>query len=461
MRTQTLPAAGETTTTSFFSKKNSGHFFTPAGHSFFKPSGALSPDLQLSPLSDQADASWTASKDKGKIFDILRSNFPVTKSDADLRQCIERLFAQGTDDRWLASTILDNGPEPLWPGNLLAQRQQLAQQHQWGDEPGHIQGTLGTTAGGRSVDSFFFPGKTDNRALIVGGFHGSELSGIAVTEILLEKLRTGPRPFYTVIIVPRLFPDNAAVAEGKPKQIETGENVGRYTKGTESTDHSTDPNREMPKLGKAYDPAVKKDAKDRPMEPEEVMLLELIDRYRPTRIAAIHSTHTLNDAGIYADPRTDSSGFALGYDTDKALALEMAKKANEKGANVPGNKLGTKNETGLYPLDKPIVDAGKKQERATSTGISLGGWGSTAVCDPKLPASNRPAMRVITVEVQQAYRPQDLDASKQAVRQAELEAHAQALREIFLGDVQTEAGSQDPCVSAAPPPPPVKKPGTK
>lgn len=452
---------------SFFGNERKQNFFASGGNPFFSPAPARVTSrsnasaggnsvVQLSPLSDQAEATWAVGKDKGKIFDLLRSNYPATKTDADLRKCVEKLFPAGTDDLWLANTILDNGPEPLWPGPLIAQRSQMAQQHGWADEPGHIQGSLGTTAGGRSVDSFFFPGKTDNRALIVGGFHGTELSGVAVTEILLQQLQTGPRPYYSVIIVPRLFPDNAATAEASPKQIESGENVGRYTSGTESTKHSTDPNRQMPALGQGYDAATKKDAKGRDIEPENVMLLELIDRYRPTRIAAIHSTHGLKDAGVYADPRTDASGNALGYDSDQQLALDMAKKAGDGGANVPGNKLGDKNATGVYPLDAAPAAAGKKQKRETAKGISLGGWGSTAVCDPSKPAENRPAMRIITVEVKQAYRPQDLEAGKQAARQAELEAHADALREIFLGNNQVET-AQDPCAVVAPPPAPVKE----
>lgn len=412
--------------------------------------------VQLSPLSTQADDIWNTTKDKGKIFDLLRTNSPGAKGDGDLRTCIERLFAQGSDDRWLALAILDNGPEPLWPDSVIAERARLAQVNAWPEEPGHIQGSLGTTAGGRAVDSFFFPGKTDHRALIVGGFHGSELSGIKVTEILLEKLRTGPRPYYTVIIVPRLFPDNAARAEADPKQIATTENVGRYTSGSESTKHSTDPNRQMPKGGEAYNPGDAKDSKGRPIEAENVMLLELIERFKPTRIAAVHSTHGLNDAGIYADPRTDSTGVAQGYDSDEALAIEMAKVANAKGAKVPGDKLDNKNPNAIYPSDAAPAKAGAKQKRKTDTGISLGGWGSTAVCDPARPGANRDAMRIITIEVQKGHRPEDMkdtttgDKAKKAARQAELEGHADALREIFLGPTQAEVASAQPC-----PPPPV------
>lgn len=403
--------------------------------------------IQRSPMSEQAEKTWTDTKDKGKIFDLLRTDQAFENSDQDLKASLEKLFKGQPDDLWLAETIRVNGPEPKWSGDLLAERHRRAVAGKWADEPGHIEGKLGFTAKGAAVSAYFFPGQTDNRALILGGVHGSELSGIEVAETLLARLTTGPRPFYSVIIVPTLFPDNAEVARSAPKQIETGENVGRYTRGTESTDHSDDPNRQMPGLGKRYDPMKGTyGKKGKKIEPENKMLLELIDRFRPTRIASLHSNHDLDKAGIYADPRADSEGKALGYDTDRDLALEMARDAKKRGANVPGNQLdGTPNA--VYPLDPAAAATGKEQKRETKKGISLGGWGSTAICDPAHAEANRPAMRIITVEMQKAQRVQDEPAAEQAARQAEIGAVADTLREIFLGNTQAE-GTEDPCAKA-------------
>ncbi len=305
------------------------------------------------------------------------------------------------------------------------------------------------SAGGQPIQSYFFPGQTDNRALIIGGVHGSELSGTEVVETLLNNLTTGPRPFYSVIVVPSLFPDNADVARSQPAKIESEDNIGRLTKGS-----SVDPNREFPVPGKRYDPADPKDAEKRQIEPENRMLMELINRFKPSRIASVHSTHTLGDAGIYADPRSDAKGKALGYDSDKDLAFEMAKNAAGKGANVPGNDLSGKKPNAIYPSDPAPAAAGKKQKRTDhgdkgSKGYSLGGWGSTAICDPAHPDTNRPAMRIITIEMQTANRVKDLPAAQQAGRLREVEAVADTLREIFLGDKDVE-GSQDPCASAVP-----------
>lgn len=430
------------------SARNRSSFFggRQAEPSFF--SGSNRGVIQRSTMSDQADKIWADTHDKGKIFDLLRTDQAFESSDQDLAASVGKMFKGQPDDLWLAQTIQQNGPEPLWPGALLAERHRRAVAGKWADEPGGIGGKLGLSLQGGAVNAYFFPGQTDNRALIIGGVHGSELSGIEVAQTLLTKLQTGPRPYYSVIIVPVLFPDNAKVAESKPKKIETGENVGRYTKGTEFTDHSTDPNRQMPGLGKRYDPGDPKDAKGRDIEPENRMLLELIDRFRPTRIASLHSNHDLDKAGIYADPRTDFEGKALGYDPDRDLAVEMAKAAEKGGAKVPGNQLGKKTPNAVYPLDPPAAGAGADQARETSKGISLGGWGSTAICDPAHKDANRPAMRIITVEMQLAQRVKDEPTkAKQAARQAEVGAVADALREIFLGNTDVE-GTEDPCAKA-------------
>lgn len=390
---------------------------------------------------EQEEYDKKSSEIRENLLEILRNGYPGTKGNEFLRKQIDIKYDKGSDDHWLAVNLLEHGPETMWTPALLAEWNIKSVKNKWTS----AQGSLGTTAGGNRVTSYYFPGTTENHALIMAGAHGSELSGTEVVEILIERLKKGPRPYYSVIIVPSLFPDNAAVAKSKPAQIESGENVGRYTKGTESTAHSTDPNREFPAFGKGYDDTTKQDAKGRTIEPENIILLELIDRFRPARIASVHSTHTLASAGIYADPRTDSAGTALGYDTDKDLAAAMAEKANTAGANVPGNKISKgKAANTIYPLDAPAVAAGKKQKRETAKGNSFGGWGTTAVCDPAKAAANRPAMRVITIEVQTARRSTDVAAADQAKRKTELEAQATALQEIFLGPNQVET-AEDPC----------------
>jgi hypothetical protein len=84
----------------------------------------------------------------------------------------------------------------------------------------------------------------------------------------------------------------------------------------------------------------------------------------------------------------------------------------------------------LYPLDKPFAAKGKPQERVTDTGISLGGYGTTAI------AGGRPAMTVITIEVHHAkpsLKPGDPESKRDLTRLKELQSHALAIEEIFLG----------------------------
>ncbi|MGH2561233.1 MAG: hypothetical protein ACRDJH_19360, partial [Thermomicrobiales bacterium] len=382
--------------------------------------------IQRSPLSQDLERIWRARHDKGDVFDRLRAGAPAP-GDAELTAVLTRIFSAGSDDLWLARQIQQHGPEPLWPAALIEQRGRRAREHHWADEPGHIQAALATSAGGRPINAYFFPGRTDERALVISGIHGSELSGIQVVEQLLERLRTGPRPHYTVIVVPRLFPDNAALAESRPAAIGTRANVGR------NTDDDNPTNRQYPGFGRAFDPSHPVDDRGQRMELETIALLTLIDRFRPSRIASVHATHTLENAGIYADPRTNAEGRALGFDDDRRLALEMAERARRGGANVPGNELGSSSPDAIYPRDPAAVPAGERQPRNLEEGVSGGGWFATEVRDPDRPERDRPAMTTITVEVQTSRRVGDVAAGQQLARRREIEAHASALREIFLG----------------------------
>jgi hypothetical protein len=347
---------------------------------------------------------------------------------------------------------------------LITERNRIAQKAGWLEPSMPIQTTLTPSVGPtKSINAYFFPGQTSNRALVIGGMHGSELSGVEVVEMLIEKLTNGPPPYYTVIIVPRLFPDN--IKRGERGPIETGQNFGRYTKGQDypkgtprpkgmkaGEEHSTDPNRQFPVLGEGLDSSRPLDDKGRDIEPEDIILIELIDRYKPTRIANVHSNHSLENAGIYADPRADYRGIAYDYKSDEAFALDMANRANAKGAKIKGNFPGGNDKpptNAVYPKDPQPSAAGTYQARDTDAGISLGGWGSTAICDKKTPDQNRQAARVITVEVNKAYRVQDMSKKQKKAREMELEAHADVLKEIFLGNAYVE-GKLDPCATAAP-----------
>jgi hypothetical protein len=154
---------------------------------------------------------------------------------------------------------------------------------------------------------------------VIGGVHGTELSGIEVAEALIEKLAGGIQSYYHVIIIPCLFADNASIARSNSIEIGSVANIGRYSFST-----SADPNRQMPSPGKPFDESETIDHLGREIEKENRLLLRLITAFKPERIASIHGIRDLKYAGIYADPRTDDRGYALGFQSDSSLAIEMA-----------------------------------------------------------------------------------------------------------------------------------------
>jgi predicted deacylase len=423
------------------------------------PASSESGLIQLSPLSDELSGLWNPQR-KSPFFDRLRALSAQQRADPDLNQFVESGPGLGSDDRWLARRILRYGPEPNWPASELNDRHRLADVNQWAPEPGGVTAELtaqneGVTA---NTTAYWFPGVSSQRALIVGGMHGSEMSAVQVAERLITDLLVPgrPRPFFTVIIVPRLFAGNVARAEtaanarpASPISANSSSNLGRYSRQSPT---STDPNRQFPSAGTPFDPAHPVDAMGRPIEPANIILLELIQRYQPTRVANLHAVHTVRSAGIYADPRTDdpgtnTQGRACGFGPDRDLALAMSARAARGGARVPGNRRSTArgasnraDENATYPLDPAVVRAGARQPRAQpggqayQQGTSFGAWGTTAVEGSADASQNRQAMTVITVEVATTHRIEDITAGDQAAREAELNAHSAALREIFLGE---------------------------
>ncbi len=309
--------------------------------------------------------------------------------------------------------------------------------------------SLGTTKQGREIEAFYFPGSSDQRALIIGGVHGSELSSIEVGNTLIRLLSTGSRPYYSVIIIPALFPDNAAAAMENPALIGSTMNIGRY-----SSNAAADPNRQMPSPGSAFNEDEAKDHAGRVIEKENQQLLQLINFFRPSRIASLHAIRQTNYGGVYADPRTDHRGIALGYSSDSSLAIAIAKLINENGGNVAGNQLNKK-PTALYYKDPTPVAKGALQKRNMTgsvlnghrgSGISLGTWGTTAVYEDTDTIKNRPAMRVLTIEFPGAKRPEDHTTIQQRKYwQQQVYAFAAAIQQIFLEDHFSESAekSQD------------------
>ena len=368
-----------------------------------------------------AEAAAALAKKKD-LFDRLRAASPTT--DEKLKKEVETTFAEGTDDRWLAEKIMKNGPEPLWPKDDIQERQKRAIDNKWAPEPGNIAGTLGS--GSHTVQAFYFRGTTDRRALIIGGVHGSEPGGVEVVNDLLDLLRApnAPMPFFSIIIVPELFSANVHSSRPLSERRTSGGTTQKLVKGKAKDVDTPDPNRQFPAVGAdaSFNAVLgcQVDSENRCIEPENIVLMDLINRFQPERVANVHG-HSVpkNDAqlkkeggpSITTDPRP-------GHEKeDDALTLKMAKEADKLGVRVPGNFLGTKDERTRYPTGT----APKMSE-----GITFGNWGSHDT-------PTRPAMNIVLIETfGNATSASIKDAAAAAKRKTELMNTAQVLRDFFL-----------------------------
>jgi hypothetical protein len=229
--------------------------------------------LQCSALSDSVKNAWAVEpKLEALLARLSESDVQSAQSDADVDAEIARLLTGRPDDLYIAQRIR--------------------------------KGQLGTTTGAtgkpgpggkpvqRPVEAFFFRGATDKRALVIAGVHGSEQQGIQVARMLIQDLQT-KKPVYTVIVVPTLFPDNASVR---------------------AREFSTPTNRNFPKPSEDLAAATKRgkgtavDAEGRPILPQNIMLLQVIERFHPERIISIHGSSGAGSAGVFYDRRTLSQG---------------------------------------------------------------------------------------------------------------------------------------------------------
>ena len=307
---------------------------------------------------------------------------------------------------------------------------------------------LGQSQEGRIINAWYIPGTSKNRALAIAGVHGSELSAVDVAYQVLKQLLQGEQPYYSVIIIPSLFPDNAIKAMNKPEYIGSIDNIGRYT-----FPNAVDPNRQMPSPGKAFDENMSLDHAGRRIEQENQLLLQLIQVFKPQRIVSLHAIRNTDHGGVYADPRTDHNGFAIGYSSDSSLAVQMASFIHRQGGNVCGNNL-TDKPTALYYKDPVPAPPGQLQKRNIAgavlsakrgSGISLGTWGSTAIAGESDPAKNRDAIRIITIEYPGNKRPADYKTKEeQLYQQKQVELFASAISSVFLERYFTEGERDEP-----------------
>jgi hypothetical protein len=334
------------------------------------------------------------------------------------------------------------------------------------------------------VEVSFVQGLSDERALVIAGVHGSERQGIDVARALIDDV-TKRQPHYSVIVVPSLFPQHADAAWG----VE-----GKRERSTHTNRNFPDLNAEVAeyKGGQALDSAGQpiKAAKDdsgvsKDILAENVMLMELIDRFHPSRIISIHGTHDNSAAGVFADPhflspakekaiavmlqlmgpifrligadkqaltdvftKIDQSHTQDDIDLALATAYAIADKAKgaaslkgrftdkkkQKSPSVAGNKLyeGAGKENATWREDMDPTTGGPKpwQDRADKKGISLGLYGpakgiSVFTVEP-------PVNRALDSYDGKNTEPGGAAVSK-AERETELKAYAEAVATVLLG----------------------------
>lgn len=301
-----------------------------------------------------------------------------------------------------------------------------------------VKTALGTSKKGSTIEAFYFPGKSNKRALIIGGVHGSELSAIEVAKELIRQLQEDNTSGYEVIVIPCLFPDNAQAALSNPSLIGSTYNFGRYTENA-----GVDPNRQMPSLGKPFFPHEAKDHLGRKIENENQLLLNLIASFRPERIVNLHAIRNTEKAGVYADPRTDANGKALGFEPDSLLAIKMAKFIEAGGGDLQGNTLKNR-PSARYPNDPQIAPANEWQRRTVcgsslpgnkGCGVSLGSWATTAVDDNSASFYNRDAITLLTMEFPGYKRSIDYVVKKdREYIKKQVQLFALSIQKIFLNE---------------------------
>lgn len=236
--------------------------------------GARRGVVQLSALSDSVKAAWEVDhKAETLLARLSEADVQSSQSDADVDAEIARILAADADNLWLAQKIRKG-------------------------ELGKTSGALGAKVAGkpvaRPIQVYYFRGSTDRRALVIAGVHGTEQQGMEVARMLIADLQSR-KPGLTTIVVPSLFPDNASVSSRESGGVHTNRNF-------------PNPNEDLAAskaAGKGTAVAApNKSGTRQAILPENLLLIELMERFKPERIISIHGTWGPGSAGVFYDRRT-------------------------------------------------------------------------------------------------------------------------------------------------------------
>ena len=417
--------------------------------------------LQRSPLSDLVKASWDAEPGlEALLVRLSQPDVQAAPGDPDIDSEIARLLAGRPDDLWVARKIRAR-------------------------ELGKTTGEAGPkdSAGkpvARPVQAHFFRGSTDRRALVIAGVHGSERQGMEVVEMLMADLAKQPKPpVLSAIVVPTLFPDSKAKADDIVRKGKSGMDL-QAARESVFEGKTVETNRNFPDSSK--DLAASKNAAGKPIDalgnaisPENQMLMELMERFRPERIITVHGTWDPGAAGVFYDPRDlraeesaaawrsgprrspswesedygdavnaaerklheqrEAELLAAASRTDLDLSLKTAAEIDKATSAIKGREsrgFGGGDQAAKRAKHPSVAgNVGKKGD------LDFGFWGGGVKPGVSLGryAPGR-GMSVFTVEPPLNYRsddPKRLDKLTEADRKLELKAYADAIRTILLG----------------------------
>jgi len=272
-----------------------------------------------------------------------RSKGPVPTSSAatNRRGVFQRVPDKASVDR-AAGQAADSQERVAWVKLIQALASGLGIT---GLLPPSLEFTVGLDSLGTPIRAHLVPGQIDEVAMVVAGVHGSEQSGVEVADRLLAQLQVD-KPFFTVIIVPRLFPDNVAsraaweqkiaadqgkIALKKYRELRAkDDDPGRITAGK----NAKDPNRQFPALGADLDVAKPVDSKGDPVEPGNIALMALIKQFAPRRIVSIHAQKDLQKAGIFADPHPSVAPGPLATSADELAIADRESRSRMAHASA-------------------------------------------------------------------------------------------------------------------------------
>lgn len=382
-----------------------------------QPGGVQAGTVQRSPLSDRVRAAAGPSPTLTSVLAAV-SGPDLMVSDPDLDQAISDLLGGRAADIALVQQVRSR-------------------------ELGRTAGWAGPSGTGsnksRSIPVRYFAGQTDRRALVIAGVHGTEVQGVEVAERLIADLSSGATPpVMSAVIVPDLFPDDAAYRS-------------REGPGAHPNRNFPDPSKDLAAAG-----TPPKDFLGKDIRPENVLLLQLIERFAPERIISIHGTYDPKLAGVSYDPRSlnaveearaqawginpgsDASNAPKGLvearragfsraaeEVDKRLALGTADlieaKSSAGAAALPGRAKKHASVAGNFKGSSATANYAR-WEGGMEPGVSLGGY-----------ASKR-GISIFTVEPPDNSKLSEYaKGGAAAAREVEIKAYAEAVRTILLG----------------------------